>query len=576
MIEIIVTIAIIALLAGAIVPVLFNRLDQARYERTQQDLRAVYEAAMGIPSEDYFGYVGDVGRLPDSIPELLDGAGQGSTWDGPYLSLGGNLIGSDIYGNAYVIDTLPIRIRTFGQDRADNSGAGDDLFYPENALNTFKGQLEVQVYINGRLISDATSEQVTAFIDYAVNGSPSTVGLIFNPGAMAFQLSSPIHQGIHSLTVTAAKAVIDPATSIIERVKILPGATNRIRVSLEDSDYMTRDDTDLNGNGIPDRLEDMDGDGVPDSMDPDIDGDGTPNAIDPDSLNPSVGGGGGAVAPMVNSVTPSFGYQGNSNLSLTIDGQYFNQGATVTFSSTGITVLTNPANWVGASQLTVNVNIAAVAPTGLRDVTVTNPSGVGGTGQNLFEVLASGGAPSPSITQLVPSSSNLAVNNLLISIQGQNFQSGSTVTFAEPNIIIISGPTFINSNEVRVTVNIQASAAPGETTVRLTNPDGKFAEAPFTVLGATLFISQLNPNTSQRLTQNVPVTITGSGFLNQAQVATGGPAASKLNIEWYVWDSSTQMRMQVDCGWVGIDREVFVIVTNPGGTADTASFFVTR
>ena len=279
---------------------------------------------------------------------------------------------------------------------------------------------------------------------------------------------------------------------------------------------------------------------------------------------------------MVSGVTPSFGYQGDTNLFLTIDGLYFDPGATVTFSSTGITVLTSPANYIGASQLTVNVNINAGATTGFRDVTVTNPSGLGGTGQNLFEVLAAGGSPAPSITQLVPSSSTLAVTGLLISIQGQNFQSGSTVTFSEPNINITSGPTFINSNEVQVTVDILASASPGEATVRLTNPDGKFAEVPFTILGATLFISQLNPNTAQRLSQDVLITITGSGFLNQAQVTTAGPSATKLSIDWYTWDSATQIRMQADCGWVGIDREVLVVVTNPGGTADTASFFVTR
>ena len=576
LIEIIVAVAIIAILAGAIVPVLFNRLEQARYERTQQDLKTIYEASMGTPVEDYFGYVGDIGRLPDSIPELLDGTGQGSLWSGPYLSLGGGLIGRDIYGNPYVIDTLPIRVRTWGIDRTDGSGTGDDLFYPENALNTYKGQLEVQVYINGRLIADASTEQVTAFIDYAVNGNPTTAGLVFNASTMTFQLSSPLHQGMHSLTVNAGKAVVDPATSIIEQVRILAGATNRIQVTLEDGDYMTRNDTDLNGNGIPDREEDIDGDGIPDSMDQDIDGDGTPNAIDPDPLDPTVGGGGGEVAPVVSSVTPSFGYQGDTNLFLTIDGQYFDPGATVTFSSTGITVLTSPANYIGASQLTVNVNINASASTGFRDVTVTNTSGLGGTGQNLFEVLAAGGSPAPSITQIVPSSSTLAVTGLLISVQGQNFQSGSTVTFSEPNINITSGPTFINSNEVQVTVDILASASPGEVTVRLTNTDGKFAEAPFTILGASLFISQLNPNTAQRLSQNVLITITGSGFLNQAQVTTAGSSATKLSIDWYTWDSATQIRMQADCGWIGIDREVLVVVTNPGGTADTASFFVTR
>ncbi|MBN2288452.1 MAG: prepilin-type N-terminal cleavage/methylation domain-containing protein, partial [Candidatus Glassbacteria bacterium] len=166
LIEIIVAIAIMAVLAGALVPVMFNQLDQARFTRVMDDLQAIYEASMGKPAENYFGFVGDVGRLPATTTELTDSTGMGSTWRGPYISLGGSMSLRDVYGSDYVIDQSPIQVRSFGPNKTDDSGLVDDMMYPQNALSTYKGLLEVQVYINGRLITDAAAEQVAADLAY--------------------------------------------------------------------------------------------------------------------------------------------------------------------------------------------------------------------------------------------------------------------------------------------------------------------------------------------------------------------------------------------------------------------------
>ncbi len=260
LIEIIVAIAIMSILAAALVPVAYNQIEQARYKRLLQDMQSIYEAAMGKPQENYFGFVGDVGRLPDSIPQLISGTGQGAAWNGPYLS-GASLNVKDPYGKAYVFDKNPIRVRSWGADRTNNNGTGDDVFYPANSVATFKGGLEVQVNINGRLITNAATEQVTADLSYANNGAPAVMNLNFNTTDMVFRADS-VHQGVHVLTVNAAKAVLDPASVAKQLVNILPGSKTKVTVSMEDADYMLRNDTDINANGIIDRLEDMDGDGV--------------------------------------------------------------------------------------------------------------------------------------------------------------------------------------------------------------------------------------------------------------------------------------------------------------------------
>ncbi len=571
LIEVIVAVSIMAVLAAAVVPVMFNKLDQARYKRVFADLQAIYEATMGTQAEDYFGFVGDVGTLPDSVNELIDGTGQGTDWRGPYLSLAGGAKFTDVYGNPYVIDSLPIRVRSYGPDGTDNNGAGDDLSYPENPLSTFSGNLEAQVYINGRLISDATTEQVSASIAYSNDGTPATLALTFNLGNQQFEHTTAVHQGKHVLTVIAGKTGQDPATTHKEVVTILPGVITKTQVSFADADYMTRLDTDLNGNGIPDRLEDMDGDGIPDDMDPDIDGDETPNAIDPDPYDPLVtGGGGGATSPQVTAVTPSYGNQGDTNLLLTIDGAYFATGATVTFSGTGITVLTNPATFVSSSQLTVSVNISGSAATGLRNVTVDNTDGGSGTGNNLFEVLASGGSPSPIITLVVPDNANQGETNLTVTIQGQNFLTGPTVTFSNGNISVNS-TTFVNSSQVDVDITVPGASATGAGTVRLTNTDGNFDEATFTVNQTVPNISNATPNNANTLTNNVWVDITGTNFLSGFTASTSG---SPLAVDNTSFISSSQVRVRVDCGWTLRDKQRYIIVTNPGGGADSTLFTI--
>jgi len=570
LIEIIVAIAIMAIIAGAIAPVMFRQLEQTRYTRVLDDLTSIYEASLGSPKDDYFGFVGDVGRLPDSVEQLIDGTGQGTSWHGPYLALAGGVHATDVFGMPYVIDSIPVRVRSYGPDKNNQSGGGDDIYYPENPISTFKGFLELQVYINGRLITDATSDQVSASLSYAVNGTPSNMTLNFSGSTYKFSLPDSVHQGKHVLTVNAAKATLDAATQDKEIVTILPGVTTQFQVSMEDADYMTRLDTDLNGNGIPDRQEDMDGDGIPNSMDTDIDGDGTPNTIDPDSLDPTITGGGGATTPIVTAVTPNYGAQSASNLALVIDGSYFTSGATVTFSGTGVTVLTVPATFNASTQLAVSVNIGASAATGLRNVTVTNPSGQGGTGTNIFEVTTAGGSPSPSITQIVPSSGNQGATNLDISVQGQNFQSGFTTTFTNANITVVSN-TFVNSSQLTVRINISSNASTGAGTMRITNPDAKFAETTFTVNALKPNIAQINPNNANSNTSNVSITVTGSEFLSGINASSSG---SPLSIVSRTWVSSTQVTVVVNCGFAFTAQQRKLILTNPGGQADSANFTV--
>ncbi len=86
-------------------------------------------------------------------------------------------------------------------------------------------------------------------------------------------------------------------------------------------------------------------------------------------------------------------------MTLTIRGESFDDGASVEFSGSGITVVSTSR--VSCYELSVEIEIAADAPTGARDVTVTNPDRSYGTKAGAFTVTAAD-TEGPSVTGTDP------------------------------------------------------------------------------------------------------------------------------------------------------------------------------
>jgi len=121
--------------------------DQATTE-SQKKMRLVAEAissanfAAGTQLQRH--YEQDVGALPSALNDLLTKPAAVGTcytttsangvggWCGPYLTkkyVGENIF-SDGWGTDFVLNTANRHVRSIGPNRADNSGAGDDLVQP--------------------------------------------------------------------------------------------------------------------------------------------------------------------------------------------------------------------------------------------------------------------------------------------------------------------------------------------------------------------------------------------------------------------------------------------------------------
>ena len=128
LIEVIVVAAIIAILAGILVPMIFKQIDESKISRAQADCKSISSAIVVFRKDvgKWPNYTapatagitllrGSEGAMPDlaaagydqttvnNIENHLysdDNAAYGTLWKGPYIAK----IGQDPWGNAYIID----------------------------------------------------------------------------------------------------------------------------------------------------------------------------------------------------------------------------------------------------------------------------------------------------------------------------------------------------------------------------------------------------------------------------------------------------------------------------------------
>jgi prepilin-type N-terminal cleavage/methylation domain-containing protein len=123
-----VELAIVIVIVGIIAAVATQKMSQsvrtAQYEQTKQEMDQLAFAIVGNPNlyangtRTDFGYVGDVGALPDSLGALVVNPGGYSTWDGPYIGAGYNNddYKKDAWGAEYEYDSIIITSTGSGSD----------------------------------------------------------------------------------------------------------------------------------------------------------------------------------------------------------------------------------------------------------------------------------------------------------------------------------------------------------------------------------------------------------------------------------------------------------------------------
>jgi sugar lactone lactonase YvrE len=181
--------------------------------------------------------------------------------------------------------------------------------------------------------------------------------------------------------------------------------------------------------------------------------------------------------PTISSVSPASPIGSNNPQPFTINGNNFPPGATVTLRnlSTGDVFPNRPISSQNISQIVINPIFTTVAHT--WSVQVVNPSGTA-SAEFKFEVQAPQAAP-PTISSVSPASPMASNSEQPFTINGNNFQSGATVTLRD----LTTGADFpnraISSQSIsQIVINPIFTAAEHKWTVEVINP-GDAASGPF-------------------------------------------------------------------------------------------------
>lgn len=272
-----------------------------------------------------------------------------------------------------------------------------------------------------------------------------------------------------------------------------------------------------------------------------------------------------ANAPTVTSVLPSAVFVTDTT-DITITGTYFQPGATVTFSNTGITV-NGLVTWVSSTSLVANITVSNTAPLGLRSITVVNPDLQQGTGIDLLSV----NNKPPEITSCIPSVGK-QTQIMSVQIQGAFFQTGAIVAFSGLGITV-TATHFIAFNQLIADIEIAFDAIVSIRDVTVTNLDTQTGTGIglFSVVFITVALISIMPITGCR-GETLNVEIKGKDFQDCPSVSFSGTGIT-VNLITYVNNETLQLEIFISSSATLGLRDV--VVTNPNGDTDIGQDFFT-
>lgn len=264
--------------------------------------------------------------------------------------------------------------------------------------------------------------------------------------------------------------------------------------------------------------------------------------------------------PTLSAITPNTGSQGAS-VPVTLTGTGFLAGATVNVSGTGVTV--SNVSVASATQITASFAVAAAAPLGPMNVSVTTSNGTSGTVP--FTVVA----PGPTLTSISPSNGSQGLS-VPVTLTGTNFLSGATISITNPGVTV-TNLNVASATQIAATFVIAANAAPGAANVTVSDSAGTSGAVTFTILtpGPNLF--SISPATGAQ-GSSVPVTLTGSGFAAGATVGVSNPGVTVSNVTLV---SATQITATFAIALNASAGAANVTVTLSGSTTGAVTFTVT-
>jgi len=210
MLEVTLLLGVLVILSAAVAPAMLRTVDDRNAKNVVDEMQALHVSMMGDSVAGTFGYVGDLGRFPYSMDELVlqsdapffsrsEASGIGYGWNGPYVVRGRDAsdFRLDPWGNEYDIGVVGAgQLRSAGPNGVRDDG--DDVVYPPYPVDLY-GSLVVTVkgHSGEVIMNDPDGCAVT--LHYAESGEASAV--IDDLAPFSFE---SIHRGLHQVEVACA------------------------------------------------------------------------------------------------------------------------------------------------------------------------------------------------------------------------------------------------------------------------------------------------------------------------------------------------------------------------------------
>ncbi len=230
LLEMVVALAIAGVLVSMLGVVASRAMQSSRETQTRQQVEGIYTAIVGAdPARGNFGFLGDMGRLPANLTELVTQGAQpafhttshegsvGAGWRGPYLTA--PFASSDLFTDAWGQSLSYTNTGgTAGQVVSGGPdgvvGTTDDISFPVQLPVKTTGTLVVTVVVNE--IAQPSGLTVSVYSTSDGNqGSPVT-STTAAAGAVPFSFTVP--HGISAVTATHTQGSITVTRTVTVQV----------------------------------------------------------------------------------------------------------------------------------------------------------------------------------------------------------------------------------------------------------------------------------------------------------------------------------------------------------------------
>jgi IPT/TIG domain len=270
--------------------------------------------------------------------------------------------------------------------------------------------------------------------------------------------------------------------------------------------------------------------------------------------------------PTITTLAPNNATAGGAAFTLTVNGTNFVAASQVSFNG-GL----KPTTFKSATQLTAAIAATDILNSGLVNVTVTTPGPGGGTSTPAAQFTINNAQP--TLASLSPTSALAGSAAFTLTINGNGFVNGATVTFNEASPAKSFSPvaTFVSSAKITAAITAAEITTADRYNVTVTNPlsSGPSVALTFTVTNPVPTLTTLGQTHAPGGTA-FTLTVNGTNFVATSVVNFGTKAEPTTLV------SPTQVTAAIPATDVATAGPVNVTVVNPapgGGPTPTSVAF---